>query len=229
MTLDTTVRPARWPEYFGLAAMAARRLSEVRAPHDAGVDQGGERSRPRRRPLHKAGLWLTVMLSLAAYGGLTTEHGQALATSWIIGDDEWRPVLRAAPAIGLLCIFELGLFFFGPSWTPVATFAVLAVVMFRQGRRWLARADLRDNRRAGAVYIGNLVSAYKGAGRVLLGHIVADAETRGLVTCLEARAHPDLIAYYVENGFTEIRTVDAAGERIVYMERPPATEPRRTP
>ncbi len=224
VTLDTTVRPARWLEYFGLAAMAARRLAEVRAPNDTGVDHAGERSRARRRPLHKAGLWLTVVLSLAAYGGLTTEHRQALATSWVIGDDEWRPVLRAAPAIGLLCIIELGLFVLGPSWTPVATLAILAVVMFGLGRRWLARADLRDNRRAGAVYIANLVSAHKGAGRVLLGHIVAEAETRGLFTCLEARAHPDLIAYYADNGFSEIRSVDAAGERIAYMERPPADE-----
>ncbi len=210
VALDTTVRPARWPEYFGLAWLAARRLSS--APQ-------GTRQWPR--PLHALGLWLTAVLSLAAYGGLTTEHHQAMATLWLVDDNEWRAVLRALPAIAVLLLIELALFILTPSWVPYVAFVLTSLAMLRLGLRWRARAELRQNRRQGAIYIGNLVSARKGAGKVLLEHITADADARGLFTCLEACGHPDLIAYYADSGFAEVRSVRAGRDRIVYMERPP--------
>ena len=60
----------------------------------------------------------------------------------------------------------------------------------------------------------------KGAGAVVLDHLVATAAARGIAACLEAGAHPDLVDYYSRKGFAELRTVDAGGEQVVYMERP---------
>jgi hypothetical protein len=206
--LDSIVRRARWSEYFALAGLAARRLAEAGSPGPAG-----------RRPLHRAGLWLATMLTLSAYGAWTTDHHQAMATSWVLDDHDWAPVRRASPVLVLMVAAELTLFVLSPGWVPVVLFLLLCIPMARLCRQWWARADLRAGRRRGAVFVANLVSAHKGAGRVVLDHIIATAAADDRFTALEARAA--LMHYYEGCGFTLVRTVDAGDGPVLYMERSP--------
>lgn len=208
--LDRAVRPARWWEYFGLAGLVARRVADV---PDA-------RGRPGGR-LRRSGLWLTALSSLVAYGAWTTEHRQAVASWWVLGDDDRRPLLRALPAILVLGVAEVAILAAGPRWVPPVVAVVLAALLGRMWPRWRSRSALRAQRRPGAVYVANLASGHKGAGRVLLDYIAEVAAVQGRFTCLESAAHPDLIAFYAGSGFTEVRRVDADGQGLVYMERPP--------
>lgn len=216
--LDRTVRRARWWEYPGLARLVARRLAQSRDPNH-----------PPAGPLRRAGLRLTAWVTMVVYGAWTTEHRQAVATSWVLDRPGRGPALRSGALLVALATAEVSLFVAGPSWTPLAVFAVLAFPMLRLRRRWRARAPLRAGRRAGALYVANLASARRGAGRVVLDHIAALAATDGRHACLEALAHPDLIAYYQASGFREVRRVDAGEDHpVVYLERDPEATSSRT-
>ena len=209
--LDRVVRRARWWEYPGLACLVARRLAHSRDP-----------DRPPAGAPRRAWLWLTTWATMVVYGAWTTEHRQAVATSWVLDGAGPGPALRSGALLVLLAAAELSLIAAGPSWTPVAVIAVLAFPMQRLWRRWRARAPLRAGRRAGAVYVANLASAHKGAGRVVLDHIATLAAGDGRHACLEAMAYPDLIAYYQSSGFREVRRVDAGEDHlVVYLERDP--------
>jgi hypothetical protein len=207
--LDDVVRPARWVEYPALASLAARRLGESRSA-----------DRPPAGPLRRMRLWGATFMTLAAYGGWTTDRHQAVASSWLLDGDEWAPVLRAGPVLVPIFAAELAIFAVSPPWVPVVMCGLILFGLSRLLRTWRARAGLRESRRPGALYIANLASREKGAGAVVLDHLVATATARGIAACLEASAHPDLIDYYTRHGFDELRTVDAGGERVVYMERP---------
>ena len=209
--LDRIVRRARWREYPALAGLVARRLAESRDP-----------DRPAGGPVRRAGLWLTTVMTMVVYGAWTTQHRQAVATSWVLDSSDRGPALRSAALVLLMAIGEVSLFVAGPTWTPLVVIAVLAFPMRRLWRRWRARAPLRAGRRSGAVYVANLASARKGAGRVLLDHIATVAAGQGRHTCVEALAHPELIAYYQGRGFAEVRRVDAGEDHpVVYLERDP--------
>lgn len=209
--LDRIVRRARWWEYPGLARIVARRMAESRDP-----------DRPAGGPLRRGGLWLTAVVTMAVYGAWTTEHRQAVATSWVLDGSGRGPALRSGALLAIMMVAELSLFVAAPSWAPWALIAAFAFPMRRLWRRRRARAPLRASRRSGAVYVADLVSARKGAGRVVLDHIATLAALDGHPTCLEALAHPELIAYYQGSGFTEVRRVDAGEDHpIVYLERDP--------
>ena len=207
--LDEVVRPARCMEYPTLASLAARRLGESRDP-----------DRPPAGPLRRMRLWGATFMTLAAYGGWTTDRRQAVASSWVLDDNEWAPVLRAAPVLVPIFAAELALFAVSPPWVPVVLCGLILLGLSRLLRTWRARAGLRESRRPGALYIANLASGVKGAGAVVLDHLVATAAAKGIAACLEASAHPDLVDYYTRKGFAEVRAVDAGGEQVVYMERP---------
>lgn len=212
--LDRAVRPARWGEYVGLARLVARRMAESSAA-------GGRFA----ALLHHVGLWLAALSTFVGYGALTTAHRQAVASCWVLDDDDWRLLRRALPAIAVLGAAELTLFAVSPPWVPVVVAGLLSLALFRLWRRWRSRRDLRRGRRRGAVYIANLVSARKGAGRVVLDHIASVASAEGRFTCLEVVADPGLLAYYAQCGYVEVRRVDVGrGHAVVYMERPPDTE-----
>ena len=209
--LDRIVRRARWWEYPALARIVARRMAESRDP-----------DRPDGGPLRRGALWLTSVITMVIYGAWTTEHRQAVATSWVLDRPGRGPALRSAALLAIMMVAELALFVAAPSWAPVALIAVMAFPMRRLWRRRRARAPLRAGRRSGAVYVADLASARKGAGRVVLDHIATLAARDGHHTCLEAVGHPDLIAYYQGRGFDEVLQVDAGEDHpVVYLERDP--------
>ena len=70
--------------------------------------------RPPAGPLRRMRLWGATFMTLAAYGAWTTDRHQAVASSWVLDDNEWAPVPRAAPVLVPIFAAELALFAVSP-------------------------------------------------------------------------------------------------------------------
>ena len=210
---DGAVRRARWGEYPALAALVATRM--VRAPSRAGGRLGSV-----RRAAAWLWIWAVTVLTLAGYGAFTLPGRKAVASAWVL-EDSWHGLVRALPVLAAIAACVAAILLPAPMWLAVG-FASAVVVGFAANLRRARRlAPLRRCRPPGALLVANIASGEPGAGKEVLGQVCRWADDEGRHVCLEADAHPKLVAYYGQHGFEVGGAVRVGPRTTVYMERKP--------
>ncbi len=204
----TTVRAARWSEYPALAALVSVGL----APKESQplVALAGRR----------AYLFVCAILIFVSYGALTVGRREAVGSAWAL-DREWPGVVRSLPFIAAVGVLEVVLLPRSPVLVRLAVAGGLCFGMVRLRRSHRARAALREHRPPNGLFVANLVSRRKGAGREILDAFWARAASESRPLCLEAAAVPELVAYYRRAGLEKVGEPVWDGRRdLVYMQRP---------